>query len=128
MTLTILVLVVLVALAGAFVMLTRRDAAAVPAARNDGLGDEEEGIVSEPVPVNGTAHVAEPDRITWTRQFDPHSGPLDDAARLRLIEDLGMLRASWCVPLLEQACREETDPAHREAAQRALASCGGQPR
>ena len=121
MSLTILVLAVIVVLVAAFVLLNRRNAAAVPAAQPDNV--EDDGVVSEPVPVNGTAQVAEPNGVTWTKQFDASSEPLDDAARLRLIDDLGMLRASWCIPLLEQALREETDPAHRDAAQRALASC-----
>ena len=62
-------------------------------------------------------------RVRWTEQFEPRSGALDDEARLRLINDLGMLRAPWCVPLLVLACEEETDPAHRVAAQLALARC-----
>jgi hypothetical protein len=62
-------------------------------------------------------------RIRWTKQFEPRSGALDEQARLRLINDLGMLRAPWCVPLLVQACEEETEPAHRVAAQLALARC-----
>ena len=122
MTFTILVIVVLVVLAAAFVALTRRDTAAVGAREPDTV-DEADRVVSEPVPVNGTAQVAEPNRITWIKQFDPNSGALDAAARLRLIEDLALLRASWCVPVLEQACREETDPKHRDAAQRALELC-----
>jgi hypothetical protein len=62
-------------------------------------------------------------RVRWTEQFEPRSGALDDAARLRLINDLGLLRAPWCVPLLVRACEEENDPAHRVAAQLALARC-----
>jgi hypothetical protein len=74
----------------------------------------------------GTERLADRDsgrRIRWTQQFEPRSGSLDDEARLRLINDLGMLRAPWCVPLLVQACEEETEPAHRVAAQLALARC-----
>jgi hypothetical protein len=56
-------------------------------------------------------------------EFEPRSGILDDADRLKLINDLGMLRASWCVPLLQRACEEEHDPANRAAAQTALALC-----
>jgi hypothetical protein len=122
MSLTILVVIVIAVLAGAFVLISRRAAAPVPVAERD-APDEVDGIVSEPVPVNGIAHVAEPDRITWTKQFDPSSGALNDDARLRLIEDLGLLRAAWCIPLLEQALQEEADPEHRAAAQRALALC-----
>jgi len=121
MTFTILVLIVLAVLAAAFFALTRRDTVAVRARDREFSNDD--GVVSDPVPLNGTAQVSEPDRITWTKQFDPRSGALDDAARLRLIEDLALLRAPWCVPILEQACREETDPANRNAAQRALTLC-----
>lgn len=121
MTFTILVLVVLAVLAAAFFGLTRRETAAVRA-REPEVADDDR-VVSDPVPVNGSAQVSEPDRITWTKQFDPRSGALDDAARLRLLEDLALLRAPWSVPILEQASREERDPAHRDAAQRALALC-----
>jgi hypothetical protein len=123
MALTILIVVVVVALAAAFFMLTRRDAVAAPAASANFVDEAEDGVVSEPVPVNGTAQGSEPDRITWLSQFDPNVGVLDDAGRMRLINDLALLRATWCIPLLEQACREESDPAHRAAAERALASC-----
>lgn len=122
MTFTILVLIVVAVLAVAFFALTRRDSAAVRSGAPE-IVDEDDRVVSEPVPLNGTAQVAEPDRITWPKQFDPKSGALDSAARLRLIEDLALLRAPWCVPILEQASREESDPAHRDAAQRALALC-----
>ncbi len=87
--------------------------------------DAEDGVVSEPVPIAparpaglATAPMRE---ITWTRQFEPRSGSLDDAARLKLIEDLAMLRAPWCVKLLEKAATEEQIPANRAAAERALA-------
>jgi hypothetical protein len=73
--------------------------------------------------VNGTGHVSEPERITWPKRFDASTGALDADARLCLINDLGLLRAPWCVPLLEQASREERDPAHRNAVQRALLLC-----
>jgi hypothetical protein len=123
MSFTILAIIVLALLAGVFVVLTRRDTAAVRAAGQAHVADDEDRVVSEPVPVNGTAQLAEPNRITWTKQFDPSSAALDDDARLRLIEDLALLRAPWCVPILEQASREESDRAHRDAAQRALALC-----
>jgi hypothetical protein len=122
MALTILIVVVVVALAAAFYMLTRRDGAA-SLAEGVNTADEADGVVSEPVPVNGTGQLSDSDRITWTKQFDPSGRPLSDEARLRLIEDLALLRASWCIPLLDQACREETNSVHRTAAQRALALC-----
>ncbi len=123
MTLTVLAIIVLALLGGVFVVLTRRDSAAVRAVGEPDVADDDDRVVSEPVPVNGAAQVAEPNRITWTKQFDPNSAALDDDARLRLIGDLALLRAPWCVPILEQASREESDPAHRDAAQRALTLC-----
>jgi hypothetical protein len=62
--------------------------------------------------------------ITWPKQLDPQSRTLDDAARLRLIEDLAVVHASWCVPVLKQAYEEERDPALRRAASDALNACG----
>jgi len=122
MSLTILVLVVIVALAAAFYIMTRRDGVAVPTAEPEAL-DEADGVVSDPVPVNGTAHISQFDRISWTRQFGQSSSELDEDTRLHLIHDLGLLRAPWCVPILEQACHEETSPRLRTEAQRALTSC-----
>lgn len=122
MALTILILVVVAALAVAFFMLARRDAAAVPVA-HAAIADEADGIVSEPVPLNGTAHLRDRGQLTWAKQFDSSSGPLSDEARLALIEDLALLRAPWCIPLLEQACHQESSSSHRIAAQRALALC-----
>jgi hypothetical protein len=58
--------------------------------------------------------------ITWPRQLDRQSGTLDDTARLRLIEDLGVVHAPWCVPILRQAYEEERDPGIRRAARDAL--------
>jgi hypothetical protein len=122
MALTVLIAVMVIALAAAFFMLTRRDAVATPPGRSS-VAEEADGVVSEPVPVNGTAHLSEPERITWTKQFNPKSGSLDHGTRLCLIHDFALLRAPWCIPLLEQACREERDPAHLAAAQRALEVC-----
>jgi hypothetical protein len=123
---TIVVAVVLVVAAAVVVfMLFERWWQPVPVAPAS-RDDFEEGVVSEPVPISpvtdAPAPAAEP-QIRWTKQFEPRSGALDDQARLRLINDLGMLRAPWCVPLLVQASEEETDPAHRVAAQLALARC-----
>jgi hypothetical protein len=121
MTLMILVVVVLVALAIGFVMMIRREPppVAAVAVRED---DDIEGIVSGPEPI-GNGASATRRTITWTQQFEPRSGSLSDEARLKLINDLGLLRAPWCVPLLAQAYEEETDPAHRVAVQLALARC-----
>jgi hypothetical protein len=121
MTLAILILVVVAVLAVAIFMLTGRGAVAVPT--ESSTVDDIDGVVSEPTPVNGVVHASDGQCITWTQQFDPQSGILSDESRLRLIEDLGLLRAPWCIPLLEQACREESDPVHSAAARRALVLC-----
>jgi hypothetical protein len=60
--------------------------------------------------------------ITWPLQFNPSSA-LDDEARLKLIEDLALLRAPWCVPLLAQAYDEERKARHLRAVLRALDAC-----
>ncbi len=72
-------------------------------------------MVSEPVPIAP--------QIRWASQLAPSGGTLDDAARLKLIGDLGFLRAAWCVPLLTEAYKEERDPAVRRAALEALEAC-----
>jgi hypothetical protein len=103
-------------------------AMSVRAALDDVRSDVNDRIATAPPKpaASPAAVVAAPGaerRVRWTEQFEPRSGVLDDEARLRLINDLGMLRAPWCVPLLVLACEQETDPAHRVAAQLALARC-----
>ena len=136
MTEIFFVAAIIVVLVIAFIVLGRRSSAATPddTARD---AEMEEGVVSEPVPVPATAtrptvvkeeiEVAAPTSSgagpPWAKQFEPRSGTLDNAARLKLITDLGMLRAAWCVPLLERAYEEESDPTNRAAAQAALARC-----
>jgi hypothetical protein len=61
--------------------------------------------------------------ITWPSRLSSGSAPVDDDTRLRLIRDLGLIRAAWVVPILTQAAREEREPAHRDAVQQALAAC-----
>ena len=136
MTEIFFVAAIVVVLGVAFVVLSRRSSAAPS---DDSVRDSEmeEGVVSEPVPISATATSATVVKAEvtvatstvsgaiprWATQFAPRSGALDDAARLKLINDLGMLRAAWCVPLLERAYEEETLPANRVAAQAALARC-----
>jgi hypothetical protein len=60
---------------------------------------------------------------SWPERVHRANGVLDDEARLRLIGDLGMLRAAWCVPILERAAEEETNPELHAAALAALAKC-----
>ncbi len=60
--------------------------------------------------------------IHWSKRFEPRDGAFDDATRLSLIRDLGIVRAPWGVPLLTQAYEEEPAIEHRRAALRALAA------
>jgi hypothetical protein len=60
--------------------------------------------------------------IRWSKRFEPQDGAFDDATRLNLIRDLGIVRAPWGVPLLTQAYEEEPAAEHRRAALRALAA------
>jgi hypothetical protein len=64
--------------------------------------------------------------ITWPSRLSSGSAPMDDDARLRLIRDLGLIRAAWVVPILTQASKEEREPAQREAVRQALAACAPQ--
>jgi HEAT repeat protein len=65
---------------------------------------------------------ATPRDIRWAKRFEPRDGAFDDATRLSLIRDLGIVRAPWGVPLLTQAYEEEPALDHRRAALRALAA------
>jgi len=109
------VVVIVVACVVAYVALRARRGGgdAAPVAMDD-------AVVGEPVPVETSPARALSQKITWTQQFEPRSGTLDDAARLKLIHDLEMLRAPWCVELLQQAVAEEPTAANREAAERAI--------
>ena len=72
----------------------------------------------------GEARLIERDpAITWPTLFAPESRNLDDEARLRLIKDLALVRAPWCLPILRKACEEEHEPAMRQAAHDAVATC-----
>ena len=66
--------------------------------------------------------------ITWPSRLSSGSAPMDDDARLRLIRDLGLIRAAWVVPILTQASNEEREPAHRDAVRQGLAACATQDR
>jgi hypothetical protein len=116
MTIAILIgAVVLVAIVAGYAMLRRPAVPVAPAPR----APLDDGVVGEPTPIVREAPEPTP-RITWARQFAPAEGALDDDARLKLIHDLGMLRAPWAAALLQQAVAEEPSAVHREAAARAL--------
>jgi hypothetical protein len=121
MAVLLIVIGLVVALAvAAFILNGRREVAPV-AARV--FNDFDEGPIREPLSIQAIEPlpVAEEPQIHWTKQFEPRSGRLSDEARLQLINDLGLLRAPWCLPLLTQAYEEEPDLTHRAAAQLALA-------
>ena len=123
MFLIVAIIVILVGIAVVFAAMTLMKGEPVPveASRDNYVPDE---AVSEPVSVFDEAVAVEsPPEIRWAQQFASRSGALDDAARLKLINDLGILRAPWCIELLEQASAEETEPALRVAVQLALARC-----
>jgi len=92
--------------------------------------DESERVGVEDLPPefnldeDGAATVVARDpEYHWPKSFAPKSGRLDDAARLRLIHDLALVRAPWCVPILQQAYETERNPELRRAAREALNAC-----
>ena len=140
----VLVVIGVIVIAGA-VMMRRRAREPVAVARGgasastpfdnaDGLVAFGDGVHGDEPPMGATVasgeragggavgNVPEP---TWPQRVQRNAGALDRDARLRLIGDLGLLRATWCVPILEQAVGEETDAELRDAATAALAKCGG---
>jgi hypothetical protein len=129
MTLTVgvaLLVVVAVVLALAVRVLRRpaRDAVAV----------EMPGDVSPPLelPVPDPSEAESPEPafpepepepvITWTAALTVAA--LDEAARLRLIDDLTLLAAPWTIALLHRAYQEESSPQLRARIETALASSG----
>jgi hypothetical protein len=76
---------------------------------------------SEAVAEPAAAETAPAPEMCWAKRFAPRNGVLDDATRLGVIRDLGLVRAPWGVPLLVQAYDEEPDAAHRRAVLAALA-------
>jgi hypothetical protein len=116
MTLFVVIAIVLVVGAAIVYVLLRSGgerAVAVPTdAAAPGFYDEGEARLVERDPA-----------ITWPSLFDPGSTNLDEATRLRLINDLALVRAPWCVPILRRACEEEREPALRQAAHDAVAAC-----
>ncbi len=60
--------------------------------------------------------------ITWTAALT--ETPLDEAARLRLIDDLALIAAPWTIALLRGAYREESSPRLRARIEAALATSG----
>ena len=77
---------------------------------------------SDPSTGSGEDRATQRADIRWPKRFEPRDGAFDDATRLSLLRDLGIVRAPWGVPLLTQAYEEEPAVEHRRAALRALAA------
>lgn len=112
LTLGVTLLVVVAVLLALAVRLLRRPARAAVA-----VPELQEAVLPEPVLTQ-----AEPEpAITWTVGLTETA--LDEAARLRLIDDLTLLAAPWTIALLQQAYREESSPQLRARIEAALAGC-----
>jgi hypothetical protein len=77
-----------------------------------------EAVLEEPAPSEPESEPA----ITWTAALT--AMPLDEAGRLRLIDDLALLAAPWTIALLRRAYEEEPSPQLRARVEAAFASCG----
>jgi len=118
----LVVVAVVLALAARLLRRPARDAVAV----------EPPGDVSPPLelPLPELPEVESPERalpepepepvITWTVALTVTA--LDEAARLRLIDDLALLAAPWTIALLRRAYQEESSPQLRARIEAALAS------
>ena len=60
--------------------------------------------------------------ITWTAQLTATS--LDEAARLRLVDDLRLVGTPWAIAVLRCAHEEEQTPELRAKIEAALTACG----
>jgi len=77
-----------------------------------------------PIDDGSEAHLVPRDpEIRWPSRLGSTAGLMDGDARLRLIRDLGLIRAAWVVPILAQAYKEEREPSHLDAVRQALAAC-----
>jgi hypothetical protein len=128
MTLTVVVagiIIITLALALMAIPLGRRKAVAVGSGAGRGANDPDDwpDASSDWDDETQTRVIPRDPAITWPKLLDPRSRTLDAAARLRLIEDLAVVHAAWCVPILQQACEEERDPVLRRAASNALVAC-----
>jgi hypothetical protein len=125
MTLTVIVtllvvVAVVLALAARLLRQPARDAVAVEP--RIALDEEIATIPSDDSPTpEGALPEPEPEPvITWTEVLTVT--PLDEAARLRLIDDLTLLAAPWTIALLHRAYEEESSPQLRARIEAALAS------
>jgi hypothetical protein len=82
-----------------------------------------EAVSPEAAPPEAAPPEPEPEPvITWTAALTATA--LDEAARLRLIDDLTLLAAPWTVELLRRAYQEESSLELRARIEAALASSG----
>jgi len=133
MLITVIIVVAVLAAAAFFWLMTRKGqappplvAAREPSFRVEYLEPEAPAVAvkASPEPAPVVAEIpSPPSPPQWPLRIDPKSTALDDEARLRMLTDLGVVRTAWCVPILAQAYAEETAPALRLAALRALADC-----
>jgi len=115
MLILVIAIVVVVGAVIVFVMSRAREGDAVAVAADSARA---------PFDDDGEARMIEREpEVTWPALFAPESKDLDDAARLRMINDLALVRAPWCLPILRKACEEEREPALRQAAHDAVAAC-----
>ncbi len=96
-------------------------AAPEPVAQDEPIVSPAAAAPPEAVAAPAAAEASPAPEVCWAKRFAPRNGALDDATRLGVIRDLGLVRAPWGVPLLVQAYEEEPDAAHRRAVLAALA-------
>jgi hypothetical protein len=129
MSLTLIIAIVVVVtlvLAALAIPRGKRDAVAVGARTPGAAGGDPEDLREAGLgwDDDSEARVVPRDQgITWPKMFDPRAGELSDAERLQLIEDLALVHAPWCVPILSKAYDEESSSEQRKAALRALTAC-----
>jgi hypothetical protein len=143
MTATIVMVVVVVAAAIVAIALLRRSSAAgavallppeVPVTATAAMNAFTDPPAAQPgfaiAPRDPIAEApAEPvsPPVVWTTLVTEDQSVLDADARIRLLADLGIVRAPWCVPILIRACDEERDPNVRRAALEALSGFRNSP-
>ena len=113
MTLTVVVAAIIVltlALALMAIPRGRRKAVAGGSSAERGANDPEDwsDVSSEWDDEPQTRVIPRDPAITWPKLLDPRSKALDDAARLRLIEDLAVVHAAWCVRFCNKPTKRNT--------------------
>ena len=111
----VVVLLVLAAVALVIAIAVRASGKPEPAAVPD--------MVAETPPVVETPEQPEEPAITWTAELTAET--LDEAARVRLIDDLVLLGDEWAVALLRRAGEEERSPRVRSRVEEGLVKIPG---